>query len=65
MVLLRMCALPRKHVVHGEAGGIELGELEVCGMRFEVFFAALGEVEVTGIAVTEERLGYQSTKSQT
>lgn len=56
MVLLRMRALPGKHVVHSETGGIELGELEICGVRFEVFLAALGEMKVAGITIAEELL---------
>ena len=57
MVLLRMYALPGKHVVHGKAGSIELRELEVCGMRFEVFLAALREVKVARIAIAGGLLG--------
>jgi hypothetical protein len=47
-----MCALPGKHIVHGEARGIEFGELEVCGVRFKVFFAALGKVEIASVTAT-------------
>jgi hypothetical protein len=45
VTLLRVRALPGEHIVHGQARGIELGELEVRRVRFEVLFAALGEVE--------------------
>lgn len=51
MVLLRVRALPGKHIVHSQARSIELRELEIRLMGFEVLFAALREVEGTIVAI--------------
>jgi hypothetical protein len=49
--------------VHGQARGIELGELEVRRVRFEVFFAALGEVERIVAVSTSAVVSVQQTRS--